>query len=553
MSRSTRRTVPFGARGSSSLVTSTMNSSPPEVRLALHVSLAKIRNGISTPYFATVLSLIPGPNARQFFAAVLAKYLYRILFTVQPSLLMFRRISTSTAPNSSKLGVAHVIRVASTNVPGEITSVLPVLKHTSIFSACLNCTPWIVISVSPNTGPMSGSTLNTAYGGPMMGDTLSCHVSPSQRLDHPPNIKILHVFGSYVIAASSRAAGGSPIALGVVHTMLPQSITSTWFKKAFGPLLPVKQNILWFGTDSMPISRWFAMSREYGLGFSLPSSSHVIVSRHRWCTSPCMVMLSRPPKTASLFGNHVVLWSNRGVGPLPLSAGFDHVGATAFVAFSSSAVPKSRTCKSSHDLPCPAYPPKRNSWFPTSVAVWCARGDGMSSASLACTLSSVHVFCFVSKIQTSLCRTRWFRPPTTTRKCFTAVHVCLDRGEGPAPPTSPVQLSNSELFKSSACRSPSAHALPSLRPTPPNKYALVPTTVNVCPERGSGGVPFRGAGSHVTDCEGGKRGQSRPVHRVGIDRGVALVVDGRVGRGRRAPDAATTRPKRDCLKRERAI
>ena len=95
--------------------------------------------------------------------------------------------------------------------------------------------------------------------------------------------------------------------------------------------------------------------------------------------------------------------------------------------------------------------------------------------------------------------------------------------------------------------------VPSLRPTPPKRYALVPTTVNECPERGSGGVPFRGAGSHVTDCEGGKRGQSRPVHRVGIDRGVALVVDGRVGRGRRAPDAATTRPKRDCLKRERAI
>jgi hypothetical protein len=108
-------------------------------------------------------------------------------------------------------------------------------------------------------------------------------------------------------------------------------------------------------------------------------------------------------------------------------------------------------------------------------------------------------------------------------------------------------LSSSELFKSSACRSPSAHALPSLRPTPPNKYALVPTTVNVCPERGSGGVPFRGAGSHVTDCEGGKRGQARPAHRVGIDRSVALVVDGRVGRGRRAPDAATSRPKRDCL------
>jgi hypothetical protein len=43
--------------------------------------------------------------------------------------------------------------------------------------------------------------------------------------------------------------------------------------------------------------------------------------------------------------------------------------------------------------------------------------------------------------------------------------------------------------------------VPSLRPTPPKRYALVPTTVNECPERGSGGVPVCGAGSHVTDCK----------------------------------------------------
>ena len=85
--------------------------------------------------------LRPGPNARQFFAEVLAKYLNRILLTVQPSLLMLRRTSTSTAPKSSKLGVRQVIFVESTKVPLEITSFFPVLKHTSIFSACLNCMP----------------------------------------------------------------------------------------------------------------------------------------------------------------------------------------------------------------------------------------------------------------------------------------------------------------------------------------------------------------------------------------------------------------------------
>ena len=60
-----------------------------------------------------------------------------------------------------------------------------------------------------------------------MGLTLSCHVSPSHRFAHPPNIKILHVLGSYVTAQSSLATGGSPLACGVVQTALPQSITST--------------------------------------------------------------------------------------------------------------------------------------------------------------------------------------------------------------------------------------------------------------------------------------------------------------------------------------
>ena len=56
---------------------------------------------------------------------------------------------------------------------------------------------------------------------------MSCHVSPSHRFAHPPNIKILHVLGSYVTAQSSLATGGSPLACGVVQTALPQSITST--------------------------------------------------------------------------------------------------------------------------------------------------------------------------------------------------------------------------------------------------------------------------------------------------------------------------------------
>lgn len=56
--------------------------------------------------------------------------------------------------------------------------------------------------------------------------------------------------------------------------------------------------------------------------------------------------------------------------------------------------------------------------------------------------------------------TRWFRPPKKTRQCFTTVHVCRERAEGPFPEISPDQLKSSELFKSSACRSPKAQALP---------------------------------------------------------------------------------------------
>ena len=64
----------------------------------------------------------------------------------------------------------------------------------------------------------------------MMGLTLSVHVSPSHLFDHPPNRSTLHVFGSYAIAVSSRAMGGSPMAAGVFQTIDPQSMTSTWLR-----------------------------------------------------------------------------------------------------------------------------------------------------------------------------------------------------------------------------------------------------------------------------------------------------------------------------------
>jgi hypothetical protein len=51
--------------------------------------------------------------------------------------------------------------------------------------------------------------------------------------------------------------------------------------------------------------------------------------------------------------------------------------------------------------------------------------------------------------------------------------------------------------------SPRAAAIvyaPLSRPVPPNRYALVPTTENVCPLRGAGELPLRAGTSHVTDC-----------------------------------------------------
>ena len=66
-------------------------------------------------------------------------------------------------------------------------------------------------------------------------------------------------------------------------------------------------------------------------------------------------MLSRPPRMASRSGNHVIVWSNRGVGPFPFSVGLDHLGATFSVTVSgfSRAVPKSRTYMSSYAFPWP--------------------------------------------------------------------------------------------------------------------------------------------------------------------------------------------------------
>lgn len=51
---------------------------------------------------------------------------------------------------------------------------------------------------------------------------------------------------------------------------------------------------------------------------------------------------------------------------------------------------------------------------------------------------------------------------------------------------------------------------PFCRPVPPNRYALVPTTANVCPLRAEGGSPFRLGTSHVHDCE--EEDDRRPGH-----------------------------------------
>lgn len=60
-----------------------------------------------------------------------------------------------------------------------------------------------MISELPKTGPMSGSTDVQAYGGPMMGDTLTFQVSPSHLLDQPPKTYKQHVLMSKTQAVSS--------------------------------------------------------------------------------------------------------------------------------------------------------------------------------------------------------------------------------------------------------------------------------------------------------------------------------------------------------------
>lgn len=67
----------------------------------------------------------------------------------------------------------------------------------------LNLRPVMVISVSPNTGPIPGEIAVQAYGGPMMLDTFSFHTSPSQRFAHPPYTNKLHVLVSYTHAVPS--------------------------------------------------------------------------------------------------------------------------------------------------------------------------------------------------------------------------------------------------------------------------------------------------------------------------------------------------------------
>lgn len=67
----------------------------------------------------------------------------------------------------------------------------------------MNLRPLTIISELPKTGPVSGSTDVQAYGGPMMGDTLTFQVSPSHLLDQPPKTYRQHVLMSNTQAVSS--------------------------------------------------------------------------------------------------------------------------------------------------------------------------------------------------------------------------------------------------------------------------------------------------------------------------------------------------------------
>lgn len=123
---------------------------------------------------------------------------------------------------------------------------------------------------------------------------------------------------------------------------------------------------------------------------------------------------------------------------------------------------------------------------------------------------------------------------------LTGVHVCLERADGPPGTSTRAQTRQSAFVRSRDHRSPNACALPAgqrclvkgkapeqvstttspnrddsfpklrerihapsrLRPLPPKRKHLFPgIAVRLCPERGSGGVPFVTASSHVHDCE----------------------------------------------------
>mmetsp|Transcript_21952 Transcript_21952/g.65650 ORF Transcript_21952/g.65650 Transcript_21952/m.65650 type:complete len:212 (-) Transcript_21952:1338-1973(-) len=79
--------------------TLTTNVSPPDDRFSFCVSIAWMRNGTLT--LAVTVSSRPGPYAMQLRGAVLAKYAYFILLTVQPSPPMDTCTCSGIAPYSS--------------------------------------------------------------------------------------------------------------------------------------------------------------------------------------------------------------------------------------------------------------------------------------------------------------------------------------------------------------------------------------------------------------------------------------------------------------------
>ena len=136
---------------------------------------------------ATPVSRTPGPYARQLRPAVLAKKVNVCFCTVHPSPEICTPTDTCCGPNASKLGVATRMVVLLTNVPSASASFLPAVNLTDT-EPSRKRRPEISIWVEPYTGPIAGETPVQAYGGPMTAPACRRHVSPSQRLDQPPNM-----------------------------------------------------------------------------------------------------------------------------------------------------------------------------------------------------------------------------------------------------------------------------------------------------------------------------------------------------------------------------